>query len=42
METTYVEKIVGMLHDVVEDSDWTFEQLTTAGFPSEVIDTIDV
>lgn len=26
------EKIVGVLHDVVEDSNWTFEQLVTEDF----------
>lgn len=31
------EKIVGVLHDVIEDSDWTFEQLIAEGFSTEVI-----
>lgn len=31
------EKIVGVLHDVVEDSDWTFERLSAEGFSAEVI-----
>ena len=31
------QKIVGVLHDVVEDSDWTFEMLEAEGFSSEVI-----
>lgn len=31
------EKIVGMLHDVVEDTDWTFEQLEKEGFSKEII-----
>lgn len=31
------EKIVGVLHDVVEDSDWTFEALAAEGFSEEVI-----
>ena len=26
---TTEEKIVGVLHDVVEDTDWTFDRLTT-------------
>ncbi len=34
------EKIVGVLHDVVEDSDWTFEQLIAEGFSQEVIDVL--
>ena len=40
MGETEEEKIVGVLHDVVEDSDWTFEQLTTEGFSTEVIDAL--
>lgn len=31
------EKIIGVLHDVVEDSDWTFEALAAEGFSEEVI-----
>ena len=34
------EKIVGVLHDVVEDSDWTFERLTDEGFSSEIVDAV--
>ena len=34
------EKIVGVLHDVVEDSDWTFERLTDVGFSSEIVDAV--
>ena len=34
---TEVEKICGVLHDVVEDSDWTFEALENEGFSAEVI-----
>ena len=34
------EKIVGVLHDVVEDSDWTFEMLKAEGFSDEVIDAL--
>ena len=35
--TTEEEKIVGVLHDVVEDSDWTFEMLRAAGFSPNVM-----
>lgn len=31
------EKIVGILHDVIEDTDWTFEALENEGFSIEVI-----
>lgn len=34
------ERIVGVLHDVVEDSDWTFERLASEGFSAEVIDAL--
>lgn len=34
---TEEEKIVGVLHDVVEDTHWTFEKLEAEGFSFEVI-----
>ena len=34
------EKIAGVLHDVVEDSTWTFEMLEAEGFSKEVIDAL--
>ena len=37
MGKTEDEKIVGVLHDVVEDTDWTFEKLAEEGFSKEVI-----
>jgi len=37
---TEVEKICGVLHDVIEDSDWTFEKLKSEGFSVEVIDVL--
>lgn len=37
---TETEKIVGILHDVVEDSEWTFEMLENAGFSAEIIDAL--
>ena len=37
---TTEEKIVGVLHDVVEDTDWTFESLAAEGFSEEVIDAL--
>ena len=37
MGKTEEEKIVGVLHDVVEDTDWTFEGLAAEGFSEESI-----
>lgn len=37
---TTEEKIVGVLHDVVEDTDWTFERLVAEGFSAEVIEAL--
>jgi (p)ppGpp synthase/HD superfamily hydrolase len=37
---TETERICGVLHDVVEDSDWTFERLEAEGFAPEVIDVL--
>lgn len=34
------EKIVGVLHDVVEDSSWTIEQLVAEGFSKEITDAL--
>lgn len=34
------EKIVGVLHDVVEDSDWTLEGLATEEFAPEIIEAL--
>ena len=40
MGKTTDEKIVGVLHDVVEDSDWTFERLAAEDFSEKVIDAL--
>ena len=37
MGKTEEEKIVGVLHDVVEDTPWTFEALEAEGFAPEII-----
>ncbi len=34
------EKIVGVLHDVVEDTNWTFELLSREGFPAHIVDAL--
>lgn len=35
------KKIVGILHDVVEDSDWTLDDLRAVGFSNEIVDAVD-
>ena len=40
MGQTMEEKIVGVLHDVVEDSAWTFEQLAAEGFSPRIIEAL--
>ena len=40
MGKTEDEKIVGVLHDVIEDTDWTFERLEAEGFSQEIINAL--
>ena len=40
MGKTEEEKIVGVLHDVIEDTDWTFERLSEEGFSQEIISAL--
>ena len=40
MGQTDAEKCVGFLHDVVEDTDWTFDDLRNEGIPEEIIDAL--
>ena len=37
---THDEKIVGVLHDLVEDTDWTFDKLLEEGFPTHIVDAL--
>lgn len=39
---THTAKMVALLHDVVEDSDYTIEELREMGYPPEVVDAVDV
>lgn len=38
---TLQEKIVGVLHDVVEDTEWTLNELKSSGFTNEIVDAVD-
>jgi hypothetical protein len=38
---TIEEQIVAVLHDVVEDSDWTLAQLAAEGFPAAIVTAIE-
>jgi len=38
---TLQEKIVGVLHDVIEDTPWTLEQLRAEGFSEEIVEGVD-
>jgi len=38
MGKTESEQIVGLLHDVVEDTALTLQDLREAGFPQEIVD----
>ena len=40
MGKTVEEKIAGVLHDVVEDSEWTFDMLEKEGIPKDVMDAL--
>lgn len=35
------KRIIGILHDVVEDSDWTIEDLRQAGFSERILQGVD-
>jgi len=39
--STTEERIVALLHDVVEESPWTFDALRAEGFPEEVVAAVD-
>ena len=35
------ERIAAVLHDVVEDTDWTLDGLRAEGFPEEIVQAVD-
>lgn len=39
---TEEEMMCGILHDLVEDTDWSFEKLKEEGFPEAVINALEV
>lgn len=41
MGRTDDERIVGILHDVIEDSDYTFDDLRTEGFSEHILAALD-
>ena len=42
MGLTDAEKCVGFLHDVVEDTDWTFDDLRDEDVPEEIIEALQL
>lgn len=36
------EKVVGFLHDLIEDCDWSIEDLRAVGFLDEVVEAVDI
>lgn len=38
---TLEEKIAGILHDVVEDTSWTLEQLAAENFSPKIVEAVD-
>ena len=37
---TLEERMAGVLHDIVEDTPWTFEDLLREGIPADVVDAV--
>ncbi len=38
---SYSKKIIGILHDLVEDTDWTLEDLREVGFSDRIVSGVD-
>jgi (p)ppGpp synthase/HD superfamily hydrolase len=39
--TSEAERMAAVLHDVVEDTDWSLDGLLAEGFPAEVVEAVD-
>src|SRR5262245_22486227 len=39
---SWQEKVCGVLHDIVEDTPWTIEDLRKEGFPEEVLEVVNL
>ncbi|GAB4452953.1 MAG: HD domain-containing protein [Armatimonadaceae bacterium] len=39
---SFEEKIVAVLHDLLEDTPWTAKQLRDEGFPSDIVDAVEL
>jgi (p)ppGpp synthase/HD superfamily hydrolase len=39
--TTEEERITAVLHDLIEDTDWTIERLAQEGFHRKILDAVD-
>lgn len=39
---TDIERITAALHDVIEDSEWTFDRLRGEGFPEQVLGALEL
>jgi (p)ppGpp synthase/HD superfamily hydrolase len=39
--TEETDRVIAVLHDVVEDTDWTLDRLRAEGFPEEVVEAVD-
>ena len=40
--TDYIEKCCALLHDIIEDTDVTYEDLIDVNFPNEVIEVLKI
>jgi (p)ppGpp synthase/HD superfamily hydrolase len=41
VHTTLKQRILGLLHDLLEDTDWTVEDLAERGFPADILNSLE-